>query len=56
MALKKENIAKTKQKNGNPNLDLVTQNLFNFKIDEKRLAELVIFMSNNYNYQEDKEQ
>jgi len=56
MMLKKENIAKTKQKNGNPNLDIVTQNLFNFKIDERRLAELVIFMSNNYNYQEDKEQ
>ena len=50
--LKQENFIK---KSKNEFLDNASYGLYDFKLTEKRLADLIIFMLNNFPYQEDKE-
>lgn len=54
--IRKDNFNKPKSGKNSVVVDNPALNLYDFNINEKRLAELIIFICNNYNYQEEKEQ
>lgn len=56
LVFKKDNFNKPKQKNGSVILENPAQYLYDFNFNEKRLADLIVFISNNFTYQEEKEQ
>jgi len=56
MVLKKESFSRTKNKSGNLVVENPAYSLYDFNLTEKRLAEIIIFIMNNFVYSEEKEQ
>ena len=55
LGFKKDMIQKIKTKGGQIN-DSIISSIYDFSLNEKRLAEIILYISNNYSYNEEKDQ